>query len=679
MATKQVKKKPQPQENKANPKTAKALKFTLAFLVAAFAFMLYAQSIGFDFAYDDVGVIKENKLVHKGFGGISTLMKTDRLYGFDGNRTPEYRPTSLVLFAVVWQFFPNSSAAAHFVNVLLFALTCYLLFMLLFQLFSNLGSDYSHLKLLFPFICSMFYAAHPIHTEVVDNIKSCDEILTFLFAVLSGIFLLKFAIKNVIVNLIFGSIFYFLSILSKESGISFLLVLPLMIFVFTKSDLKKMMMISGSLILVTGLFFFIRSQVIDSTILKLAPALTENVLVGTNSFIEQRVTALFFILKYIYLLLFPYQLSYDYSFAESTILSFSSPLALLAIAAIGGIAIYSFIKIPKRSILAFGILFFLLTLAPVSNIFLLIASTMAERFMYIPSFGFCIALAFILIKITKSESIKNKFNTISEFFKTYSMVLTVSLVIVMLFAIRTYSRSQVWHDDFALYSNDVNVVGKSARAHYNYATSLLFTKYPKEKNQEEKNKLNDMAIVEFTKAVNIQNTYSDAYFNLAMAYEKKTDYQNALKNYEVILKLAPSAKARIYNAMGLVYKKAGQLQQSLNILDSAIYYNPKYPEPHNAKGFALVNIGRMNDAIEEYQKAIALNPQYSEAYKNLGSTYGNMKEFTKAMECFKKANEYDPNDPQAVNYIGLTYKMLGDSVNGKMYMDKAMQMMQATK
>src|ERR1039458_738598 len=90
------------------------LKPLLGIIIAAFAFILYAQSISFDYVLDDVTVTKENKVVKKGFGGIPEIMSKDYWYGYNDNlRVPEYRPTSLFLLAVEWQFFPDNPHFSH--------------------------------------------------------------------------------------------------------------------------------------------------------------------------------------------------------------------------------------------------------------------------------------------------------------------------------------------------------------------------------------------------------------------------------------------------------------------------------------------------------------------------------------------------------------------------------------
>ena len=184
------------------PPKNNVLRNRLALLIFIFSFLLYAQSISYEFVLDDEASVKENTLVQQGISAIPTLLKTDSWHGTEvGVKIPIYRPGSFVMFAVIWQFFPNNPHVYHFVNVLLYALTCALLFLLLAKLFSGRS-------ILFPFICVLLYVAHPIHTEVVDNIKSADEILCFLFGIAAMLFAVKYVEKRSPVQLLLVVVFF---------------------------------------------------------------------------------------------------------------------------------------------------------------------------------------------------------------------------------------------------------------------------------------------------------------------------------------------------------------------------------------------------------------------------------------------------------------------------------------
>ena len=88
------------------------------------------------------------------------------------------------------------------------------------------------------FIAALLFAVHPLHTEVVANIKSSDEMLSFLFAFLAMNVFLKYSQSGKITQLLVGGLCIFLAYLSKETVITFLVIIPL-VFFFYRSENKK--------------------------------------------------------------------------------------------------------------------------------------------------------------------------------------------------------------------------------------------------------------------------------------------------------------------------------------------------------------------------------------------------------------------------------------------------------
>ena len=261
MSKKQIPNKPKATLaiNTTNPDVINNLKLSLGIIIAAFAFLLYAQSISFNYILDDEYVIKNNKVVQEGISSISTILSTDYFSGYKRLNLsgPVYRPIPLILYAIEWNLFQDSPHIFHFINVLLYAFTCWVLFLLLCNLFKKQN-------LLFPFVCSLFYAVHPIHTEVVNYIKSADEILCFLFGILSIYYFIKPSSDKSFLNIFLGSIYFFLAMLSKETGITFLIIIPLTIFIFSDVPRRKMVIITLMLLVISAIYLIIRSYVLHS-------------------------------------------------------------------------------------------------------------------------------------------------------------------------------------------------------------------------------------------------------------------------------------------------------------------------------------------------------------------------------------------------------------------------------
>ena len=333
-------------------------------------------------------------------------MTTDYWYGFTpSERVAEYRPASLVMFATEWQIYKDNPHYFHAVNILLFAFICWLIFSLFCKLFDNKN-------LLFPFICTLLYASHPIHTEVVDNIKSGDELLCFLFALVSVLLLLKSlekkSNKGTLKILLLAAISYFFCLLSKETGIAFVLIIPLVLYVFTNTGWKKIMMITGIYASILIVFLFIHYSILKDIKFHNPSDSFSNSLLAAPDIFSQKATAFYILFRYIILLIFPYPLTYDYSVATIPIFKVTDIEAILSILIYFVLGLYALVTIRKKNPVAFAILFYLITLFPVSNLLIIIGSPMAERFLFMPSLGYTMILTFILLNITYSNNRNGK-------------------------------------------------------------------------------------------------------------------------------------------------------------------------------------------------------------------------------------------------------------------------------
>src|SRR5690606_1271621 len=151
--------------------------------------------------------------------GIPKLFSTLYWQGYWDSNAGLYRPMSLVFFAIEWQFFPNNPFIYHFFNVFYYVLSIVFLFKILHYYLKE------H-SVWITFFIVLLFAVHPVHTEVVANIKSRDEIFCFLFFLGTIYFTL---IKEKKTHQIIGVVFFLFCLLSKEAGILFL---PILLFLF---------------------------------------------------------------------------------------------------------------------------------------------------------------------------------------------------------------------------------------------------------------------------------------------------------------------------------------------------------------------------------------------------------------------------------------------------------------
>jgi tetratricopeptide (TPR) repeat protein len=605
------------------------LKILLAAVITLLALILYAQTAGYGYTLDDGSVIVQNKLVQKGFGGLKEILATDYWYGYsDQLRGLQYRPASLFMFALEEGFFPGNTSVHHIVNVLLYALTCLLLFLLFCKIFKK------H-NLLLPFISILLFTAHPLHTEVVSNIKSRDEILCFLFGLAAVCSILKYYSGRNILYLILGGLAVFLSITSKETGIAFVLLVPVVLYIARDTTPTFLVVTTLTLVAAAGIYLIIRHFVVkDVSAIDLL--VIDNSLVAAQTNAEKLATAFYILLRYIGLLLVPHPLSYDYSFSQVGIVSLADPKALMAIALYLTMGIFAILNLRKKNLYAFAILLYLLPLAPVSNIFLKIGSTMAERFLYMPSLGFCVFVALVLVKLTRANLFEQGIFTSKIFFKKHVAALSILGVIGLLYSIKTVSRNRDWKDNIHLFGRDVHTSPNSARTHYNWGLSNVYDLYLKETD----------------------------------AGLKKEYLEEGKRELEISLQIYPEY-FEAEKPLGYVLLKQGAYDKAIFYFDQYLQRNPTDVATLNNKAAALMALQQYQAAIPVLETALKKEPADTSTVKNLGRCYAYINQFEKAARYFLKSIELAPSVAENYRLTGMAYQFMGDTTKAKAYLAKA--------
>ena len=159
------------------------------FILIFIAVGLNANTLFNDYALDDAVVMTENRFVAKGLNGISEILTSDYVYGYTSKENiltgVRYRPFSLIFFAVEHQFFGANPLVSHLINILLFTLLTALLYKLLQVSVFREQNQY------LAFVTCLLFAVHPIHTEVIANVKSRDELIAFIFILFSSFAIIK--------------------------------------------------------------------------------------------------------------------------------------------------------------------------------------------------------------------------------------------------------------------------------------------------------------------------------------------------------------------------------------------------------------------------------------------------------------------------------------------------------
>ena len=236
-----------------------------AVIIPAFAFALYWMSLSYGYVLDDQIVITNNQFTKKGVGGIWDILSTESFSGYFGGQQnlvagARYRPLSIVTFAIEQSLFGDNPFLRHFINILLYGL-CGLL---IFRIFSILLPEKENRLWLLgiPFLSAVLYIFHPVHSEVVANIKGRDEIMTAIGALGALYFVLRFLPSQNKLWLVASGISMFLGLMSKENAITFVAAIPLTMYFFTNAKAKDYIWAVLPSLLASIIYIIIRTNVI---------------------------------------------------------------------------------------------------------------------------------------------------------------------------------------------------------------------------------------------------------------------------------------------------------------------------------------------------------------------------------------------------------------------------------
>lgn len=605
-------------------------------LLVAFCFIVYGNTIPNEYSLDDHLVTNHNKLVEKGFAGLYEIFTTN--YISDSGVYLDYRPLVKATFAIEYALFGWNPHISHIINILLYALGCSLMLRLLLIVF---GKQY--FTVLFTGV--LLYAAHPMHTEVVASLKSRDEILVMIFIFLSAIYFVKYTETGLRKHLLWGGAFYVLSLLSKISGIPFIVLIPAMMFI-KGSSLKKAGAVAGSLATVTVLYY--------AALLTLLPGLArpyeyvETPLPYLHDFSIQLGTAFYSLLYYIKLLAAPYQFSFYYGINYIELQSFGSVWPSVSFVVHLGIAVAAVFTFTRNRIVSFMLFFYLAQISMASNLVLPMPGIVGERVLFIASLPFCVLLAWAVNRllnhttevtiVSKDKKQKDNSSLVLPLTVTKSQ-LAVILLILVFYSYNTMARNTAWKDTITLFETDMPHLEKSAKANYMMAKEIrrmyrtdkelnqaaldsqaakavryynqAIAAYPKYAIAMEELAMiyaielnnSSMAIPLFERAFGADSTLWRSASNLGKAYQMSGDTATAISWYEKSVKAKPD-NARALVELGKLYYLKGEKKKALATNDSLLLYNPNSHLPYYNYAIYYMLEGDTTNAVKYFEEDI---------------------------------------------------------------------------
>lgn len=655
-----------------------------AIMVFALAIGLYINTLGHDYTLDDTMMITKNAYTLEGFGGLGKIMTNDAFTGFHGedkNLLPggRYRPVSQIMFAIEYGLFGLNPFPGHLINVLLYALACLLMLKALTLLFADVEISLGLLP--FPLIIALLFTAHPLHTEVVANIKGRDEILGLIGFALLAIMALRFARDQRPVWLFAMVPVFILSILSKESALTYLAAVPLLVLFRMKRPSREMWQVL--LTLGAGLVAYV---VIRVAAVGTPPADTEVKELLNNPWLEassaEKLATLFYTwIRYIALILFPHPLTFDYYPWHITYKSLGHGAVLVSLVFFTGLGIYSLKKLRKPNLPALGFMLFVILFSSQSNLLVNIGSFMNERFVFVALVGILIMLGWLLFEWLPGKMAGGN-----------RIALSLFVLMMIGFSAKTVIRNRVWKDDFTLFTHDVNISKNSAKGNI-MAGGTLFDRGLEQDREENKVSLIRQAVPYLQRGVELYPGYIDGHLMLGNALLYLDDYAGALHAYQNCIRINARYEKAFTNLrmLALRARKNNDYNNAAQIGRVILQYRPQDFEVSAGLAEDLMMSGSPGDALSLLDSLVLVDPAHAQVHHLLGQAWGRYLAFApetpvaqrgayllKALGYLQKAAALDTTSASITENLAIVYGLLGQTDRALPLFLKALQMLEAS-
>lgn len=519
-------------------------KLIVYIVLIAVTLAVYWQINQYDFVnLDDNVYVIQNRHIQSG------ITPKEFRWAFSTYYYHLWHPLIWLSFMFDYQLYGLNAGGYHLTNLALHILSTLLLFWLFNRMTGAIWKS--------AFVAA-FFALHPLHVESVAWISERKDVLSAFFWMLTLCLYVYYTEKPLIKRYLLVLFSFICALMSKPIVIT----LPIIMILLDYWPLRRFQLQQGNMILrqlKEKTPFFILSAVL--VIITLYIPNDQATSLKGFSLSSRLGNAPVSFMVYLEKTFWPHDMAIFYPFTEQI------PLwqvlgATLLIIIISAAIIVTARRFPY---LLVGWLWYAITLVPVIKIIQVGFDSMADRYLYLPSVGIAVMLAWGIPSLIKSDE------------RRKNILFPATTAFLAILAVLTWQQCHYWKNSIALFSHALRVTKDNYLAHNNLSAALI----------------------------------------------KEGKFEEAIEHCNEIIRIKPYYNTTSYISRGNAYANLGKYQQAIDDFNKSIVLKPDYPVPYFNRGCIFVKIGRYQDALEDFNKAIRLKPDYIDAYNKRMVVYLN--------------------------------------------------------
>lgn len=572
------------------------------------AILSYANIFANTFAWDDRDTIL-NWQETRTWESVPAMLLGATPPGHPGN----YRPVRNILYIAAYKVWGVNPWGYHLQTIMLISAISLLVYEI---------TAFLYPKKLAPLITALLFATHPMHVEALTWMTSMMDMYGMLFgfgAVYSFLCWRKNA-RQLLWYLLAWCL-TFLAIFTNEITLAIPLLFGLIMFIF---PLPKQRFILPLLPFISIIFI---NAWVRVTILHIGARFTY---IG-GSLYTTIVVMLQAFLTYLRILFIPTNLTINHDLGNGlsswaielidpasmgykavSSLSITTPSVLLSLTIILVLIGSALFFRRKYPLYAFGILWFFISMVPVSNL-IPTEAVLTERYAFLASYGFLLLFGSLLTRITTKYPLSHPVSTVAW--------ISVCCILIA-YMTMTIQRNSEWRSDKTLWLDATQKNPNAFIAHISHANNLY-----------SQNDI-DGALQSYLSAHEINPAREEVSMYIAAMYHTLGKSQESIIYLQRILRKNPWNIEAYFRLGNLYYKNLEQYDNAVNTYLTALKIAPNHTQILNNLGVVYSIQGEKDKAIAAYTTALTIDPTYESARLNL-----------KKISSDDETNVYEVSDP----------------------------------